>query len=363
MHSYLSDGELAGKSLLDIDSDRLDFGLDALRRGARRAVVLLPDPERALAARAAADSLGTQAEIIASEFEGWTTDERFDIVRCNALHQMYDPIHALRRMVELVRETVVLELAEPGFASVRAGHIGARALLARGAPAIFLGDPKMSTNVFLLTSEALRVFFNKHYACFEPIAVARVQDRTIVKARLRKIDTLTIVAGPTSSGKSTFVQHLCDDAALRRSHELGEISHVTSGNKLYALPCGELRHVLFHYDLLRPFGRRLRNYSRDPALTLLRAARSVNVFTIITPRDRLRAQLKEADLRRRLPRTRHQDGHQELYRRYGEPEFLRAWYERWFDFCAAAAVRRHTVVEHTGTYRFVPAQQWRNAQL
>ena len=209
--SYLSNGELAGKSLLDISTDRLDFCLDALRSGARRAVALLPDRERALTARAAASSLDAQAEIIASEFEDWTTDERFDIVRCNALQQMYDPIHGLRRMVGLVRETILLELVAPGFESVLAGYIGARALLARGAPAIFLGDPKVSTDIadrtFLLTLEALRVFFNKHHACFEPMVVtpAPARHRVIVKARLRKIDTLTIVAGPTSSGKSTFL--------------------------------------------------------------------------------------------------------------------------------------------------------------
>jgi hypothetical protein len=267
---------------------------------------------------------------------------------------MYDPIHALRRMVELARESIVLEIAP----APRSGPVRFRALtnlLLRWRPAIVLGTPTESidaaAHAFAIAPEALRIFFEKHYACFMPVTVSRSADRTFVRADFRRIDTLTIVAGVTSSGKSTFLQRLRQDAELRRELELPDVTASASPRTLNGLSSRDLGHVLFHYDLLRPFGRALRTHARDPALSILRSARHVNVLTIMTPQERLLAQLKQNEFAGKTPTPRHL----ELFRRYQETGFLDEWYRAWLAFCENSAVARHIIVENSGTYRFEQA--------
>jgi hypothetical protein len=54
--------------------------------------------------------------------------------------------------------------------------------------------------------------------------------------------------------------------------------------------------------------------------------------------------------------------HRELYDRYGEPDFLRGWYEQWFAFCDRFADRMKgnllLVGDDSGS-RLVPAKDWR----
>jgi hypothetical protein len=346
--------ELVGTAFLDIHGVSDDLCRAALDCGARRAVALLPG----------AVSRAGPPEIIAAELESWSSSEQFDVVHCASLHEMYDPIHALRRMVDLARGTIVLAIPH----APRSGPVRFPAftnLLLRWLPAIVVGAPKESldaaAHAFALSPQALRIFFEKHYACFMPATVSRSADRTFIRADFREIDTLTIVAGVTSSGKSTFLQRLRQDAELRRELKLPEVTASASPRTLKGLSSREHGHVLFHYDLLRPFGRALRTHWRDPALSILRSARRVNVLTIMTPQERLLAQLKQNEFVGKTPTPRHL----ELLRRYQEIGFLEEWHRAWFAFCENSAVARHVIVENSGTYRFeqAPAGMKRSASL
>jgi hypothetical protein len=338
---------LVGKTFLDIGARSEALCRAALERGCERAVALLPGTVSVAAAPG-------RPEIVAAELEDWTSSEQFDVVHCHSLHEMYDPIHALRRMVDLARGTIVLEIAAPR----RDGGVRFptfTGLLLRKWPALVLGAPRENTDtaehVFAIAPEALRVFFEKHYACFMPATVSRSAHQTFVRADFREIDTLTIIAGATSSGKSTLMERLCKDAALRQQFDLPHITVTASARTLRALPARALDHVLFHYDLLRPFARPLRSYARDPALSLMRAAKRVNILTIMTPQQRLLAQLEENELAGKKPSARHL----ELFRRYQVPGFLDEWHRAWFAFCQAKAVSRHDIVVNDENYRLLPA--------
>jgi hypothetical protein len=56
--------------------------------------------------------------------------------------------------------------------------------------------------------------------------------------------------------------------------------------------------IVLQYDTLRPAGRGMRTYQRDPALSLIRCARVVDVLTIMTDAPRLQAQIETNELNR-----------------------------------------------------------------
>jgi hypothetical protein len=210
----------------------------------------------------------------------------------------------------------------------------------------------------MFTPAALEVFFNRHYAAFEPVQITKspFKDRAIVEVRKRNIETMTVIAGPTGAGKSTFMERLRSDPALRRSLSIPEeITAVINSGAIGQLPNGPIRHLVWHYDMLRPFDRALRTHARDPLYSLFRTAREINFLTVMTPRDRLQQQLKQNELHKNPESARPR----KLYSLYAAPDFLKAWYAAWFAHCAGyPSMAQHLIVENRGDYRYFPAEQW-----
>ena len=369
--SYLNDtifqgSEFSGKTLLDIGCHHGYFCLEAARRGASSAVGVDAVEENVTVARTLSDGLAN-VEYIEADFESWESEQQFDVVLClNVLHHLYDPIHAIRKMARMAREKLVLEIAVPTLKDVLRRRVSAWALGARGFPAMFLRMPRDNVDVgsrmFLLTPAVLKVLLNLHSHEFEDVKASPspFKKRWVVSATRRKIGRLTIVAGPTSSGKSTFCRQLVDDAALRVRLGLGESTPLAvEASDAGALPNRPLDHVLLQYDTLRPAGRGMRTYQRDPALSLIRCARAVDVLTIMTDAPRLRAQFETNDLNSAKRISRRLRKISSLYR---DRRFLEYWYRQWFAYLesqvAAPGVRM--AVENTGEFLPRPAAQWRD---
>ncbi len=345
--------DFIGKSILDIGSFHGHFCIEALRRGASRAVGIEPYIENLVVARAIAESLALSPEYLEADFEEWATNEQFDTVLClNLLHHLYDPIHAIRKLVELSRERIVIEVAAPRLQDLRRGRIDLGTMLARGGPILAAGHSDNALSAadytFIISPAAIKAIFEQHYACFESVQVSRspFKERQIVVAQKRRIDHLTIVAGPTSSGKSTFIDQLVESPDLRvRAGVPEKIDAVTSAGKYRQLPTGPLGHVVFHYDTLRPFDRSLRTYQRDPAMSLVAAARNVTVLTLDPPRERLVDQIVTAnpDASQR---------HRRLAQLYREPGFLDRWRDLWYAHAAGIPNARLLLVDSSSGYAF-----------
>jgi SAM-dependent methyltransferase len=359
---------IAGKSLLDIGSASGYFCIEALRNGASRALGLEVSPSTIAGAREIAERLNLPAEYVEADFEEWSGEERFDVIVClNVLHHMFDPIHSLRRMMKMAREKIVLEIANATFEDARKWRVNPFAWIGSAFPLIAPGTPRRTSEItdrtFMFTPSAVRLLFNWHTHVFEPVLISEspLKNRFIVEARRRRIRNLTIVAGPTSSGKSTFRDYLAKDENLRAKFGLpAEPARMTSANNVKDLPPGAHDHVLLHYDVLRPYKRSLRTHDRDPATSILECAEKVSIFTIMATPDRMRQQLRSGEIVTkafwRRPRR-----HLDLLEQYAQPNFLHEWYAAWFKFCDRhkARVVKNVVVENDGDYRFHPAESWR----
>jgi 2-polyprenyl-3-methyl-5-hydroxy-6-metoxy-1,4-benzoquinol methylase len=361
-------GGFEGQTLLDIGSFLGYFCIEALRRGGRAATGIEPDEESCRQAAELARLAGVAPEYVNGDFETWDWGGRtFDTVIClNVLHHMYDAVHSLRRMMDLARRRVVLEFAAPRLGDVLSGMVNPLALAAAHSSAVVLGSPKRTVNAasrtFLFTPRSMRVLFNAHTAAFEPVAITRspFKGRLILEANKRRIGHLAVIAGPTSSGKSTLMARLETDAALRARLGLEGDGWLADNAHLDRLPRGRIERLMLHYDILRPYGRSIRTFHRDPALDIMTVADRISVLTLVAPTATLRRQIEEGELAgsRFKLRKRQRD----IRARYDSAEFLSNWYDQWFRFLERHEEKcgSHLVTaDGEGRYELLPAARWR----
>ncbi|MSP83149.1 MAG: methyltransferase domain-containing protein [Alphaproteobacteria bacterium] len=370
--SYLNDvifgTGIADQTILDIGCYLGFFCLEALRRGAAGATGIEPDLECVRRANEIAAANGQAPEYIAGDFESWDWGgRRFDVVLClNILHHMFDPVHALRRIMRLARSKVVLEFAAPRPRDLLRTRINPLALLAGSLPAILLGAPKRTEDVaaqsFLFTAKAMEVLFNKHTTAFEPVTITKspFKGRLVLEARRRRIGHLVVVTGPTASGKSTLIKRIAGDPACCGRLGLEDGPWLLTDAHVKNLPRGRVDRAIMHYDLLRPYRRSIKAYDRDPATDLFGEAEALSVVTLMVAPDRLRDQLRTSELTGRRGQRRKRQA--DIHERYAERDFLRSWYEAWFALVArhAPRLRNNAIVVRRGAADdILPAQCWR----
>lgn len=363
--------DIAGASVLDIGSYLGYFCVQALKRGAATATGMEPDAESVRHARKLAEFEGVAPRYLEGDFEEWDFGgERFDVVLClNVLHHMFDAVGAINKIKRLARRRVILEFASPSPRDLLSRSLNPFAMVANLLPAIVLGEARHHTDIasrsFLFTAKAMRVLFDMHTAAFEPVEIRKspFKGRQLLIARKRDLGHVAFLAGPTAAGKSTLFDRLLNDASCRSSVGLEGDGWRGVHTHDIDLPAGRSDRALVHYDVLRPFHRSIRAFNRDPRCDLLDVAEKTSVITLMSDPATLRRQLLSAAgaaspgaLSKR---------HREIHERYGDPRFLRTWYESWFSYLQRYAgkmqVNRVLVRGADGSERLIDAAEWRGA--
>ena len=369
--SYLLDevfgDSFAGKSYLDVGSHHGYFCLEALRRGASRSCGIETHTSTVRRARKIADVLALTPHYIEDDFENWEPEgEQFDVVSClNVLHHMTDPIHAIRKMMRIAREKIVLEVAKPTWKEVLHDGINPLRLYDLGSPAIFLGRPEKrgygARRTYMFTPAALKVIFNIHSNSFEPISIkpSPFKGRLIVEAKKKRIGDLVVVAGPTSCGKSTLCEKLIDDGDLQQQFGMRRATwQLIGARSVPELGRGRLENLILHYDFLRPWRTSIHSYARDPALELLNLAERVSIVTIVAGRSRLREQLRRKEIEPHHGRGGASDSHMKLLELYDRPQFLNDWYAAWDAFVSTVPAATRLMVENRGEFTCPAPIDW-----
>lgn len=176
-----------------------------------------------------------------------------------------------------------------------------------------------------------------------------------------RIPNIVIIAGPTASGKSTFMAML---AAGRLPIPIATKLPATasnwlqtSGRKVFARPAARGRGddrpsvqdgVALHYDMMRPYARGFEGFGADPALKLLTRAEAITVVTLRACGPELARRISNrarpaSRITRRL--SRHD---RELVALYALPGWLDEQYAEWDRFIQSAfGERLRAVVEIT----------------
>ena len=182
--------DLSGRSILDVGTSYGVFPYEAISRGAAHAVGLEPNPRTHAVAKRIAELHGNRWEIREARVEELGADESFDVVLfLNVLHHVTDPVEAVRRLVRICNETMVIEfcrpddpeylehLAAPGTPSTRLRRLRARAksLMLRPAlnriPAMAVGNWAYH-RTFYFSPAAFDNLFRLHLGFFDEIKFA-----------------------------------------------------------------------------------------------------------------------------------------------------------------------------------------------
>lgn len=185
------------------------------------------------------------------------------------------------------------------------------------------------------------------------------KDRFIIIAQRRRIKHLVVIAGPTSSGKSTLIgevtgRRLPIMAAKLGIENLPAWPHV-GAHSIREFSTPALEGLIFHYDFcLNDGSAGIYEQTRD--LDVFKSAETISFVTLWTPPARLERQLYEAALRRSRPRKRHRN----LLNIYGQSAQVVSFYRRWFEFCdrLGAKTRNHLIVEFDDALRFYSRAEW-----
>ena len=109
---FILGDRVRGKTLLDVGTYYGFFLGAALRRGAKRATGLEPDPERGAIASEIARLNGARYEIIHGGLDQLQAGARFDVVLfLRVLHHVTDPIAVMKRLAALTNELLIVEFS------------------------------------------------------------------------------------------------------------------------------------------------------------------------------------------------------------------------------------------------------------
>ena len=373
--------DLTGASVLDIGCNFGYFCFEAARRGATRVLGIDVDPENIRKARLLADCLGLDVEFKLLDFEVDALQEQFDTVLClNVLHHLRNPLASIEKLIEIANDRLVLEIAGLGNHDRRKlGVPLLRYLSLRDSPVIYVGKngtsgrppgvPRragFSGQKFFFTQDAILHLLQYQRCVFARVSSVPSQhkDRFTVIAEKRQIDDLIVIAGPTSSGKSTLIDNLGDGKETGLAQYLGlenpaSIPTYNAFDLIEARP-PRLKQLIFHYDLLRPFQRSAHVHGRDEALDILASGNRVRVMTIYVSPEQLRLQLEKAVI---IPKTRRGKfrGNKRksmIHKMYADPNQVHKWYQDFFDYCQSRGAEVEVVLPME-SMRCISVEEWR----
>lgn len=324
------DEDMSDKTILDIGSFLGYFCIEAAKRGAN-ATGIETDPSNYENAKKIASHLGREIEYINDDFEEAIINRRFDVVLClNVLHHLLDPVGSIRKIIKISSGKIVIEYCPANFREIFKITKNPLSIFLSLFPVIYLGDKKNKTLLrsYLFSDRALQRIFNLHTELFEPIRITNspFKGRKILEANRRRIKHLLIVAGPTSMGKSTFCRKIMSGEV-----DLNEEINSTDWRLVHARKLDSINrnpeNILFHYDLMRPWGTSMRSYNRDPSLDLLKVAEKISVVTLVCPQNALLERHGAVVDKGKGANKRHN----KLLKNYQRRDFVDRWYRAWFD--------------------------------
>jgi len=351
--------DLHGKSVLDVGSYLGAFCVEALRRGAGRTVGIEINGRRIGHARTIAEISELSPEYIEADIDVLELTESFDVCLCmNLLHHLKDPIRLLHVLSRVTRERLVLEVASMGHHDRKRAKLGFLAsLLLRNLDVVYVaaGTQSVGNQKYFFSRGALRKILDGHIKRFHTIEFidSALRDRFFVRASRLVIDRMVVVAGPSSSGKTTLMESfrrgepmpvtLCADTRTALQVNAKDVAEKSLSVVLPSNPTPEL---VYHYETTRLVKYNMPRFAKDNACQIMECARSLDILvpvpTSTALRERMRASKVDAT-KGEKKKKRH-----EILQRYEEAGWIEQHYTEWLSFCAELPVDNKRIFAVTG---------------
>ncbi len=373
--------DMSGKSVLDIGTKYGYFCFEALKRGAKRVVGIDVNPEDIRKAKMLADCLGVEVEFLTLDIEREELTEKFDFVLClNVLHHLKNPIGLLEKLIDLTEERLILEIAslyrhhhkKLGLSRIQRHFLKRTPAIVVDRNGISGSDNTQKFFMNIPAVENLLLHHRKMFARVDSFPSEFGRGRFISIGYKRRIKKLIVVAGPTSSGKSTLIQKLKTYsvpaiAQIAGIEEEIQMEHL-GANRLAEDFNVNFDTLLFHYDILRPFRRSAKTHDRDEALDILDTAEDIVILTLWTPPDILRKQFEETKILPKLKKgkkTKLKKGKKpkaskrrlKIFQDYADNHKIYEFYDTWLNFCRARKAK-HFIVKLQPDLEIFSADEW-----
>jgi SAM-dependent methyltransferase len=338
--------DMTGKSVFDLGCMYGFFCFEAEQAGASRMLGVDIEAVNVETSRLLAEIRGSKAEFRKLDIEMEPIPGQFDYVLClNVLHHMRNPLGALDKLIAATRERLVLEVASLGRGDRRKLSVPAWAgVLLRRFPIVYAssatGKRAGSNELFYFTPAAIQNLLTAHRRVFSKIEVLPSEHkdgRFIVIAHKRRVDRLIVVAGPTSSGKSTLIENLTAGKLPATARALG-IADLADWADAGLTTLSEFdgsgkRNLILHYDITRrQFGNPIARSQYD-LHDLISVSDRVDFLTIQAPPDRLRRQhaAAMAKPRPKALRSGASPKHKKIAEVYQRDAVIQSLYQEWFE--------------------------------
>ena len=361
MFDIAFEGDLTGRSVLDVGSYLGAFCIEAMRRHAGAAVGVELDPERIRQARMLAEICGHPIEYVAGDLDRLRLDRRFDVCLClNVLHHLRDPLAMLYQLTDLARDRLVLEVASFGPHDRKRMKLSPlTAALVKRREAIYVAEasPDAGNQRFFFSISAIVRILQDHIKKYWKVETfATERDRFAVRATKLSIDRLTLVSGPSAAGKSVLLTALEDgqlDGILGSSATKLPVmlsAQQVSERRLSDLfAANPVSHLIYHYDTTRLLKYNFHSFSRDLATDLVDCAKSID-FIIVAPRaSTLRQQMVTSKIAKAEGNKMKMKVRKRVLEYYGRDGWIADHYSEWFDFCATARDSRQRIFAYVET--------------
>lgn len=371
--------DLTGKSILDIGCRYGFFSFEAAKRGASRVLGIDFDDDALRKAEKLKEVIGTEVEFRKVDVTRQRIEESFDVVLClNVLHHLPDPIRTLNELVDMTRERLVLEVA-----GVRGKD--AKKMFQKNSPAtwtlhplpllqpildrlplIVLGskDRMFEANFFFSRAALERLLVHQKNVFWKVTTVASpFKGRFICIADKLRIDSLLMVAGPSASGKSRYIE----DLAAGRHPEMDALVGNRGDpwleglpNHIADLPQPHVAKLAFHYDFLRPYLRGPFNFERDRATDVMTVAKAVTSVTLLADAKDLADRWHRREIRSRThlgvyvgPKR-----SKKVLKAFSDRARVAELYDRWIDFIARQPGSHYLLDTRGEPSDPVPVTEW-----
>lgn len=163
------DGDLTGKSVLDIGCAYGFFCFEAEKRNASRVVGTELKQHRFIGCNIVKEIYGSNAKILRQDIFSEPLNESFDIILfLNVLHHLPEPVKALRMISKMCNEKLIIEfptLADERFTATLPAPI----IVDQSAPLIGVSLLSQQDQTFMFSHEAIRRIFMDHEQLFSRI--------------------------------------------------------------------------------------------------------------------------------------------------------------------------------------------------
>ena len=365
---------LAGKTVLDASCSLGFFALEAHKRGATRVLAADVDDERIRQARIIAEISEAPIEYRCLDIETDPINEHFDYVLfLGAIHRIPNPIATLHRLADITRERMILEI--PGMDDDRVQRFlwkkyncdkNVQKILAE-LPIAVIGryetGRKKYEQKYFFTTESVRTILLHHRRLFSALDEIRspTKGKTILIAKRRQIDNLTIVSGPTASGKSTLLDQLISDRQSSIAASIGIRPNGqwlnTNSSELREIEAPFIENLLFHYDVLRPWGRDARTYYGDEGLDVTVCCNHLKIVTLLSKRHTMIKRLQEELGSLNDQNSQKADRIRDVLGLYHDSTRIKEILSKWTTFCTARRAKL-VFIDATADYKVLDYDKW-----